>query len=798
MSSFKDLALPLAAKNIPVIRLHHRSKKPIDSAWPNLATTDTNKILAWDADTPTAGCAAVAKNDGVLFFESDEENTIERYEKETAEEFPVTYRSQSRPGRDHFYFLQTDESRACGSITQREIPFGSLRQNNAYVVAVGSIHEATGLPYEIVQDEPLVPIPAKFIEWLQTQKVKSTPTTNNLVGTKAPIPRGAHDVTLTAICGKWWSDGLSKEFLLPALIQECEERCEGYGSDYQEMCAKIVKSITMNYKQGSADPTVLIGGKPPCMEVLQPVSPSANAVAEVVPAIIRAEQLPVEEGEDPQWVDVFGVIHPGLIPPSALDDVVEVEDLSAYKIRPLNFSLLVGKKRLKKKLPSWLQANATPLGGISEVDWVAASLFMRSGQSIWCAKQGSFKSILALLFALALLDADQNPGKDVFFLGRKINVAPRDPKDKRPLRVHFLDNDSPRTLTETNCALVGLNQYRANGTFILYGAWEEHPITAMDDPRLIEAAKRDRSIFIFDCLSYFSEGLDLNNPKDSTYVMTKGKKLGYISEGILVLHHDNKNEKGGGWSGSTPIVSVPDMSFNLKREDDTNRVTFRPIRLKACERFNIEAELSFNSRVVDPSASGIIASDNKVTSVTYKVWKDTLDPETRKLEQKKKEANEECRKLTSEEKAAKKAKERQAQLEQQKKDDTVLIERAVKVIKRREAGGKPPMVQSSLAKELGVKDHKAWTRVFCASTPEEPRPWITCLDSKGKSLLFFSDNKQRNIFEGVDPEFDEKQAAKEKEKKDRAAKKKKNAEEAETNPPARVSEDAAWAGRTSV
>ena len=44
------------------------------------------------------------------------------------------------------------------------------------------------------------------------------------------------------------------------------------------------------------------------------------------------------------------------------------------------------------------------------------------------------------------------------------------------------------------------------------------------------------------------------------------------------------------------------------------------------------------------------------------------------------------------------------------------------------------MNQSSLSKELGVKDHRATQRVFCASTPEDPRPWVACLDSKGRSL----------------------------------------------------------------
>ena len=137
-STFKDLALPMAAMNVPVIRLQPKSKIPMDRAWQNLATTNIDTILAWDSETPGANCACVAKSDGVLFFETDEPGVIGRYEQETGETFPETFAVQSREDRYHFYFLQTDESRACGSITQKEIPFGSLRQNNAYVVSSGN------------------------------------------------------------------------------------------------------------------------------------------------------------------------------------------------------------------------------------------------------------------------------------------------------------------------------------------------------------------------------------------------------------------------------------------------------------------------------------------------------------------------------------------------------------------------------------------------------------------------------------------------------------------------------------
>ena len=126
------------------------------------------------------------------------------------------------------------------------------------------------------------------------------------------------------------------------------------------------------------------------------------------------------------------------------------------------------------------------------------------------------------------------------------------------------------------------------------------------------------------------------------------------------------------------------MSFNLARENGTDKVTLNPIRLKACENFFIDIELSFDAVGIDLSAGGIVASDNKVTSITYRIHKDTLDPETRKTERRIREASADYRKMSPEERAAKKTKALQIAAEQQKKQDEVLIDRAKKAIKERE------------------------------------------------------------------------------------------------------------------
>jgi hypothetical protein len=224
--SFKDLAVTLATKGVPVIRLQPKSKIPMDKGWEKLATTDIDKILAWDAETPGANCASVAKSDGVLFFETDEAGVIERYEKETGESFPQTFKVKSRDDRFHYYFLQTDDSRACGNITQKQIPFGSLRQHNEYCVSPGSIHPITKLPYELIDDSPIIPIPAKLIEWLQKQIVKKATTSEAPATPGAKIPHGQIHGALLHEAGRLRRSGHTIEAIEVALLSWAHEHCQ--------------------------------------------------------------------------------------------------------------------------------------------------------------------------------------------------------------------------------------------------------------------------------------------------------------------------------------------------------------------------------------------------------------------------------------------------------------------------------------------------------------------------------------------------------------------------------------------
>ena len=284
--AFRDIALPIASLGIPVIRLRPRSKAPMDDAWPSIATTDVETIEQWSRETPDANCGSVAKESGVLFFESDEPGVIKKFTEATGESFK-TFTAQSRPGRFHFYFKQTDLTRKVGSIGQSILKFGTLRQHNAFVVSPGSVHPTTGEPYIVARNVPLIDAPDSFISWLASFRDGLTKPDV----TREKIESGGRNDALTSYAGKLRNSGLSEDEMLTVLLRYNAENCVPPLSDKE---VSIIAWSIGKKPAGSAQATVLIGGVPAGMQ-------SSHTGSQVAADLVVEEPEPEIEIEYPYW-----------------------------------------------------------------------------------------------------------------------------------------------------------------------------------------------------------------------------------------------------------------------------------------------------------------------------------------------------------------------------------------------------------------------------------------------------------------------------------------------------------------
>jgi AAA domain/Bifunctional DNA primase/polymerase, N-terminal len=113
---------------------------------------------------------------------------------------------------------------------------GDIKSTGGYVLAEGSVHP-DGPVYTVVDDFAILPLP-DISSLLKRDKERV-----NASGDGQPIPHGSHDTELTRIAGVLRNAGFSADKIEEHLVDVCEDRCVGYGSDYRQMCHKIAHSI---------------------------------------------------------------------------------------------------------------------------------------------------------------------------------------------------------------------------------------------------------------------------------------------------------------------------------------------------------------------------------------------------------------------------------------------------------------------------------------------------------------------------------------------------------------------------
>lgn len=163
--SFRDIALPLIARGIPVIPVQPLEKRCLLPEWQQRCTTETGWIDFWELQDPTYNVGCVAKPNGIVILDCDVKGLAKRIAKETGQTWPPTLVVRSAgKGCYHIYLRQTDRSRALGN---RSVPeLFDLQQNDKYVVGPGS-RITNGNTYDIMQDEPIADFPDWLADWIE-------------------------------------------------------------------------------------------------------------------------------------------------------------------------------------------------------------------------------------------------------------------------------------------------------------------------------------------------------------------------------------------------------------------------------------------------------------------------------------------------------------------------------------------------------------------------------------------------------------------------------------------------------
>lgn len=222
-----------------VFALGEKSKIPDGELAPNgfkSASNDPAQIREWWRKRPNAniGIDLGRSNLTVLDFDKGkppaELGLDEQFQVNTSRGTHVYFKGVSKQGDMHYGGEHV----------------GEIKSTGGYVLGPSSIHP-DGPVYKILTNQPINPLPNDLLDRLRS--ARKGPVDASLTGAK--IPRGQHDTVLFKIGCKLRALGLEERAIGNALIEVCEKRCEGYGSDYQQMCrAKAKQACT--YVAGSA------------------------------------------------------------------------------------------------------------------------------------------------------------------------------------------------------------------------------------------------------------------------------------------------------------------------------------------------------------------------------------------------------------------------------------------------------------------------------------------------------------------------------------------------------------------
>ena len=274
-ASMKDFALAALDRGLYVFPLAAKSKVPMKgTAGFKDASAHPDTVTEWWDKMPAANIGIACGASGIIVLDFDD--------GEPPLDLPKTYTVRTKRGHQLYYWGNHQGTYLYDESGKK---VGDLKSQGGYILAAGSVHP-DGPVYTVADDSPIADTPLDIIARLTRKPASASTTTTTgtsdisaLIASGAKIPRGQHDITLTAVAGKWRRDGLECKEIESALIRFCEQRCEAYGADYVEMCKKIAKSVC-RYPAGDPTPTAFVGSS------AQPAATAAPSVEELITSFV--------------------------------------------------------------------------------------------------------------------------------------------------------------------------------------------------------------------------------------------------------------------------------------------------------------------------------------------------------------------------------------------------------------------------------------------------------------------------------------------------------------------------------
>jgi hypothetical protein len=217
-------------------------KSPLRNKWLKFNVTPTvTELNLMAAEFPNRDVGIVLKGHAgsVFVWDIDNVGVLERMERETGYELPLTYTVQSRPDsaphKMHVYFRQTEYF---ASAFQKQVYAGDYDlkgMGGGQVVAEGCVRQDTG-EIRSGNGQPVIAIPDWLTDWLKKDSgplvaainAKKREDAKALARVKPGdmVPTGRRTLFLTNLASRLFENRVSRKVILEAVTQQCREFCE--------------------------------------------------------------------------------------------------------------------------------------------------------------------------------------------------------------------------------------------------------------------------------------------------------------------------------------------------------------------------------------------------------------------------------------------------------------------------------------------------------------------------------------------------------------------------------------------
>jgi archaellum biogenesis ATPase FlaH len=184
----------------------------------------------------------------------------------------------------------------------------------------------------------------------------------------------------------------------------------------------------------------------------------------------------------------------------------------------------------------------------SEVRYIVPDLLPEAAITMVTGDSGHGKSIFATALAGAIVTGGE-------FLGRQA--------ERR--RVIYLDRENPLALVKQH--LFDLHILR-NPELIYWGQWCEVPADGPASVSLMELARAEKPVLIFDSLIAFHTG-DEQDASETRRFLQRFRNLAAAGATIILLHHIGKGDNAKQYRGSTDIKASVDVAWLLEKLGDS-------------------------------------------------------------------------------------------------------------------------------------------------------------------------------------------------------------------------------------